>query len=698
MEGFAEPLSWTLFHSIWQCGAIAVGLWMTLHWIHPQKPQTRYLAACGALLLALIMAVGTFYYLRLPTLASPSSTTPQLASATGEMADSQFRITSELSLSPVVIEDLALTSWVFISWLGGMTFLSIYHLMGWTRTRSLVRTGISPPAIPWNKRLERLKDRTGITKTIRLVESKLVNVPCVIGWLRPVILVPSSAFTGLSVQQLEMILAHELAHIRRHDVLVNYLQTVVETLLFHNPAVWWMSRQVRIEREHCCDDLAANACGNRLLYARALADMEGLRKTDPSFSMAADGGSLVDRVRRLASRSSSPGRKPGVGIMNLVVLIALIGFSMLTLDCHTTRNASAARIVPKAVPQTSPSRDAIQGRWNIEPRREHLQLVMRRDSDGRMSFSIDPDELEGFSAGNNQSFRLVRDAGTFVFQGDVESEAGSYSGSGEWYFEPNAAYVKELEGLDFRIASDEKTMELAIHDVTLDFVHGLDREGYRGFSINKLIELRIHDVTPEYIHELASLGYKDLSLSKLVEMQIHDVEPDFIRAMKDLGYDDLSASKLVEMQIHNVTPEFVGELSKLGYKDLTASKLVELQIHDVEPEYIRALAEMGYKDLRASKLVEMRIHRVTLDYIRELTELGYEGLSPSKLVEMRIHGVKPSYIRELEKVGLKDLTASRLVEMRIHDVDADFVRELQERGFEDLTARRVIELKIHGVH
>jgi hypothetical protein len=126
-----------------------------------------------------------------------------------------------------------------------------------------------------------------------------VAVPTAIGWLRPVILLPVGALTGLTVQQLEAIIAHELAHIRRHDYLINLLQTVIETLLFYHPAVWWVSRRIREEREHCCDDLAVSVCGDALSYARALFTMEQLRAATPPLAMAANGGALMNRIERL---------------------------------------------------------------------------------------------------------------------------------------------------------------------------------------------------------------------------------------------------------------------------------------------------------------------------------------------------------------------------------------------------------------
>src|SRR5213076_1329469 len=132
-----------------------------------------------------------------------------------------------------------------------------------------------------------------------VVETTLVDVPMVVGWLRPAILLPVAALASLSTTQIEAILAHELAHIRRHDYAVNVLQAIVETLLFYHPAVWWLSNRIRVEREHCCDDVAVALFGNPLQYARALTRFEELRLDPAHALLAANGGSLLTRIRRL---------------------------------------------------------------------------------------------------------------------------------------------------------------------------------------------------------------------------------------------------------------------------------------------------------------------------------------------------------------------------------------------------------------
>ncbi len=204
-----------------------------------------------------------------------------------------------------------LLPWLVLAWLLGVSGLTVRVLGGLLYARRLMRLENHPSESHWRERLEYLSERLRLKQTVRLLESQMVRVPTTVGWLRPVILLPASAFTGLTPQQLESVLAHELAHIRRHDYLVNLFQVLAETLLFYHPAAWWVSGQVRIEREHACDDLAVSVCGDPIAYARALTTMERLRRSAPLLAVAADGGKLHGRIRRLLEnpqgvRGSSP--------------------------------------------------------------------------------------------------------------------------------------------------------------------------------------------------------------------------------------------------------------------------------------------------------------------------------------------------------------------------------------------------------
>ena len=179
----------------------------------------------------------------------------------------------------------------------------------------------APPE--WQETLRKLGARIGLSRPVRLLVSALVQVPTVVGWLRPVVLVPVGALGGLPAEHLEALLLHELAHIRRHDYLVNMLQSVAEALLFYHPAVWWVSGHIRAERELCCDDVAVSVSGDALTYARALAQLESYRPAHLSAAVAANGGSLSDRIARLLGQSR-PAVRTGLGPGVLAVAILLV--------------------------------------------------------------------------------------------------------------------------------------------------------------------------------------------------------------------------------------------------------------------------------------------------------------------------------------------------------------------------------------
>jgi beta-lactamase regulating signal transducer with metallopeptidase domain len=190
--------------------------------------------------------------------------------------------------------------WLVLAWFTGAVVLLIRQAGG-SFFAARLRSNASPPA-PHHLQdaLNRIAVQLGVAYPVRLLVSSMVEVPVVVGWFRPVVLMPIGALTGLAPEYIEALLAHELAHIRRHDYLVNVLQSVVEAVLFYHPAIWWVSNQIRTERELCCDDLAVAASGDTLTYVQALADLESCRPAHVRASIAANGGSLLDRIRRLA--------------------------------------------------------------------------------------------------------------------------------------------------------------------------------------------------------------------------------------------------------------------------------------------------------------------------------------------------------------------------------------------------------------
>ncbi|MGH9620231.1 MAG: GWxTD domain-containing protein, partial [Bryobacteraceae bacterium] len=178
----------------------------------------------------------------------------------------------------------------------------------------------------WQQELVRLSARLHLSRPVLLLESALADAPVVLGHLRPLILVPAGLLAGLPPQQIEAILLHELAHIRRHDYLVNLLQRFAECLLFYHPAAWWISRVIGAERENCCDDLAVSLSGDAHQYASALAALEQNRCSGREPAVAATGGSLVKRIRRLLKPQARNGAWAPLGAAMILVATAALSF------------------------------------------------------------------------------------------------------------------------------------------------------------------------------------------------------------------------------------------------------------------------------------------------------------------------------------------------------------------------------------
>jgi len=380
----AQAIGWALLQFVWQGALVGMLTAAALLALRRSAADVRYVVATIGLSLMLTMPSVTALQAWRAMTDAPSAqvVAPSSIPPPGRM---QFTLPAELvpiesradrpghastsagNAAPAVA--LRSEIWLrlaFVVWLSGVAILTLRLMTGWIWVQRLKSHSHLPAPEGWQHIACRLSRRLHITRPIRLLQSAVVDVPTVIGWLQPIVLLPASALAGMAPPQLEAILAHELAHIRRHDYLVNLLQTLVETLLFYHPAVWWVSRRIRIERENCCDDLAVSLCGDPYTYARALADLEELRAGAGRLALAATGGSLLYRVRRLLGAPSHAGRAPGwLAGAAAVVLIAGIAVGALgktALGAERSSPASAVVPLPPAQSQPSPKLPASAAR------------------------------------------------------------------------------------------------------------------------------------------------------------------------------------------------------------------------------------------------------------------------------------------------------------------------------------------------
>jgi GWxTD domain-containing protein len=312
----AKAIGWTLFHSLWEGALAALVLLAAL--LVMRSPRGRYACACAAMLGVLAAFAITFCVLaprEMGGAAAVAHTIPRAALGGSQASPGMRARFSMADLPP----------WLAPFWMLGVLLLQLRSAAAWMAAGRLRRRGVCSAADPWPQRLDQLRARLRLSRPVALLETCLADVPVVIGYVRPAILVPVGLLAGMPASQMEAILMHELAHIRRGDYLANLLETVVEGFLFYHPAIWWMSGVIRAEREKCCDDLVVAACGDAHDYAAALAALEQTRWAANGAVLAATGGSLMKRIHRLLYQPKASALAPvfSAGILMLAAVGAM---------------------------------------------------------------------------------------------------------------------------------------------------------------------------------------------------------------------------------------------------------------------------------------------------------------------------------------------------------------------------------------
>lgn len=350
-DGVVLALGRTILQSLWQVALVCGVTALALVALRRSTSNVRYLVACAGLAVALAAPLSTFVAVeRVSGDLNPASTsTVRTADVATEIGG---RVAPRGTVAAAQANDDQRASrfdaalpWLVAAWAFGVLLLSLRLLAGWWTVMRLPGACVVALQGEWRQLFERTASRLGIARAIRVFESATVTVPAVIGWMRPIVLLPVSALSGLTPQQVEGILAHELAHIRRHDYLVNLVQSAVETLLFYHPAVWWLSARIRRERENCCDDVAVAMLGDAIGYARALTAIEARRARTPRLAAAADGGPLMRRISRLRQSTGRTNAQPGW----LVPIFVLLFITLALASTTAVRAAYAAKGGPPAV-------------------------------------------------------------------------------------------------------------------------------------------------------------------------------------------------------------------------------------------------------------------------------------------------------------------------------------------------------------
>ena len=357
-----NAIGWTLLHSLWQGALIALILGVSLIFLQKKSAALRYGLSAAAMILMLVVFVTTFTISYQQEMAA-SRVVTELANPSTDYDYGITYITTAQSqnILGVVVDyfNHHLPS-IVVLWFLGIVVMSLRFLGGLAYIQRLRHRHHVPLDDGWQHRLNELSDLLHIRRTVQLVESTLVQVPMVVGYLKPMILLPIGAVNGLSAQQVEAILAHELAHISRHDYLINIIQSVLDVLFFYHPAVWWMSNTIRTEREHCCDDIALRLCGDSLNLAKALANLEVMKKNKLQLSVAFTGNKnqLFNRIARVLGKpvQQRTSVRDGFGFALILILFLVVSTFNANANLKTTNvdNPLVEWYITDTLPPTPP--------------------------------------------------------------------------------------------------------------------------------------------------------------------------------------------------------------------------------------------------------------------------------------------------------------------------------------------------------
>ncbi len=333
-------IGWMVIHSLWQATAIAIVSGIVALVVRKKSPQLRYWIHNAALLGVLVAAMVTFclYYDFSKEIGQTIFVPEKLEAATQGIATTQAEIrntTSDIN-APLSMEGLRMyfnqNIYLIVAiWVMGVA-LFILKLLGGISYVYYLRSRLNFPADEyWLDMVERLGKKAGVKQGMELVESALVRSPLVVGYLKPMILFPIGAINKLNTQEVEAILAHEIAHVLRNDYIFNIIQSVIEALFYFHPAVWWISANIRAERENCCDDVAIALCGNSMTYAKALVSLQEMAYyPSPQMAMAFAGqrkNQLLFRVQRILKQPNNKTNVMEKLIATCLLLVMMIALS-----------------------------------------------------------------------------------------------------------------------------------------------------------------------------------------------------------------------------------------------------------------------------------------------------------------------------------------------------------------------------------
>ena len=696
MSYATTALGWTLIHFCWQATAIALLYRLADAALSKAHSHVRYVAALAALFSMLAAAGATLAWEStrtanervaltawhnaqdVPTLrgSAPVASTGEAVEVFYDPGTPILSAARNAALSELRRDMRAAIPWLDAMWLLGVLCLSVRTIGGWWLIQRLRGTSLARVPAYAQESFARLALRFGIRRPLDLRISQRISSPLAMGILRSVVLLPASALTSLTPEQLEVVLAHELAHIRRADYLWNMLQTMIETLFFFHPAVWWVSRNLREQRELCCDDAALECCSDPLTYATALLCLEEERTSRFRLALALDGhqsGSLRARIARILDEA--PQGRRDVAPFSLLGVCALLGLVLLSaprlfadlypLDTTTKDQTSATPLLAATV-VAAPHASKTAG-----------------DPSGNGSGSG-----KGNSAGEGKASCTRQESPS----GECASSGSGSSASAQ---RATTTVSRTRIALQTSVIVAQSTPAPAVAPVAPPAPLATPAPAACVVAAPAVLAIAPNAVTSAHEMTLVIAPPAPYVTLQAADAEKNTSKADYIDQMRAAGYN-VDLDKYMAMKIQGVTPEFARSMAATGFGKPTADELIAMKIHGVSPSEVAELKAAGINPGNYQDLITYRIFRVTPEFVAGMKSAGFSNISAKKLVELRIQGVTPEFAKST-KQQWPDATVDQMVQLRIFNINGAFIASAKRHGLEPLTIDKLVRLRISGI-
>ncbi len=657
-------LGWTLLHFCWQGTALALLYALADRMTVRLAPKVRYGIAMLVLALMPIAAIVTFLeqqrlVVQVPRGGQEAALGSQLGTLHGVFMNNIPLAAPAITQSELWIAWNAdrLLPWVDGVWLVGVLLLAIRAMGGWVLLERVRRHARCPIPVELEASFHRIAERLQVGRRVVLRVSDEVISPMAMGVWRAVVILPVSAITQLAPEQLEAVLAHELAHIRRWDYLCNLLQTAIECLLFFHPAVWWVSRRTRDLREVCCDQVAAANCADPVIYAEALLQLEEQRTTKLQLAAALHGrgNGLLDRVRQVLGEGMTMERRTvsgmQVAVAGAVVLALLLG----------PKVASGLKVAINGQTETLPQTQTAAR--PTTPTQPHTLVASKQSGTAEPDIQIDAA------------------APSIAVAVPMPSPA------------PAPVPTPAPSPMPEAGQSDEP------HGGGADYIARMRDAGYP-LDLNKdldtLVSLRSVGVTPEYAKSMAQAGMGTPSVQDLISLKAVGVTPEYISELKSMGITASNLHDVLAMKSLGITPEYEKSIASLGFGKPTPQELMSLKALGVTPEYVAELKSSGVAIKDLQELNSMKAVGVTPEYLKGMASTGFSGLSPQELISLRAQGMTPEYARWIKQT-FPSADTDELRRAAVFHIDADFIAKAKSHGFSGNDLDKLVKLKMTGL-